>query len=589
MKTNFKKTLAVFLAVLMVMSVFSVTAFAAYTATIQAGTAEGSTLKATLENGTPITEDMLVLTTDSSNYVYLPDEPYFERENYVQDGWTKTASGGGTNLPLDNASKLKQRVTNNTTKFYPHWKQVVFTFTFEAGSNTDTTDPNNYTDATMTEFKSVTMKTDGTDAQPIVLPGAMFTREGYVQTGWSTSKTNNGTGTKYEFNSVYNRSITKDVALYPYWTPLVYDVSFVGGEFGTGTAQSVTVSHNKTTKAPGEIFTREDYTQIGWATTENSDVVELELGAYTPKIISDTVYYPVWRANIYASSATKYNLPFGIVCRDYAENNSYDVTITNEGNVDLDYTLPISSNYDINLVSGSLSLAPGKSFTINIQYKMGLGINDYAEDLVIVASKEPANVTLKAALKVVEHSFGKHKSNGDATYTKDGTKSADCLNNCGAKDTIADPGSMKVYSADNNEATGLASSYEYHRTVRFTAFGSGMDAATNTEVGKRFRPVSWYVDDEFNGEFTDNEYENGYDVTFTHTIFGNYTLIINYVEEEYDATTGEWVATGETDTKTFEYTVGTTAEEEQEIVMPNTILNIIFGLFAELLKLLGLG
>lgn len=579
MKTNFKKTLAVLLAVLMLTSVFSVTAFAAYTAKIQAGSAEGSTLK----DG--ITDDMLVLTTNASNKLTLPDEAYFERENYIQDGWTKTASGGGTLLGFGST----QTVKNNTTKFYPHWKQAVFTFSFEAGNNYDETNPNNYTDASMAELKSETIKTDGTDAQPVVLPGAMFYRDGYVQTGWSTSKSNNGTGTKFDLGSVYNKSITKDVTLYPFWSPLVYDVSFVGGEFGVGTAQNFEISHNKTTRAPGEIFTREDYTQIGWSTIENSDVVELEFNAYTPKILGDTVYYPVWRANIYASSVSSDSVSFGTICVEYQTNASKEFTITNEGNVDLSYTLPVSENYDITLVDGDLTLAPGRSFTVKVEYKMDLTAGNYAEDFVIVASKEAANVTLKAALKVVEHSFGKHKSNGDSTYTKDGTKSADCLNGCGKKDTIADPGSVKVYSADNNDAAGLASSYIHHRTVRFTAYGSGMDAAAEDNLNKRFRPVSWYVDDEFNGEFTGNKFENGYDVTFTHTIFGKYTLIINYVEEEFDATTGEWVATDVTDTKTFEYSVGTTAEEEQEIVMPNTILSIIFGLFAELLKLLGIG
>ena len=40
--------------------------------------------------------------------------------------------------------------------------------------------------------------------------------------------------------------------------------------------------------------------------------------------------------------------------------------------------------------------------------------------------------------------------------------------------------------------------------------------------------------------------------------------------------------------KVFEYTVGTTAEEEQEIIMPNTILSVLFGLFQKLLELLGI-
>jgi hypothetical protein len=122
---------------------------------------------------------------------------------------------------------------------------------------------------------------------------------------------------------------------------------------------------------------------------------------------------------------------------------------------------------------------------------------------------------------------------------------------------------------------------------------------TEDYLTTRYRPKSWYVNDEFNGEFTGNKFEgtdadgdgvkeNLYDVTFTHTVFGEYTLTVTYVEETKDAS-GEWVATGETDTKIFDYSVGATAEEEQEIVRPNTILNIIFGLFAKLLELLGLG
>lgn len=44
------------------------------------------------------------------------------------------------------------------------------------------------------------------------------------------------------------------------------------------------------------------------------------------------------------------------------------------------------------------------------------------------------------------HSFDKYKSNGDATCTKDGTKTATCSNGCGAKDTKSDAGSAKGHS-----------------------------------------------------------------------------------------------------------------------------------------------
>ncbi len=578
MKTNFRKTLAVLLAVLMVASVFSVTVFAAYTSTIQAGSAAGSTLKATLEDGTPITDDMLILTTDASNKFNLPGEAYFEREDYIQDGWTKTANGGGTLIKFG----ASQTVKNNTTKYYPHWKQVVFNVTFGPGNYYDANDPNNFTDASMTQVKEHVIKTDGTDAQKVILPGAMFTREGYEQTGWCTAKSNNGTGTKLEFGSEYTAKITKDISLYPFWTPVVYDVEFVGGEFGVGTSQSFEVSYNKTVKAPDAIFTRDGYSQIGWTTVENSDEIELALNVLTPKITDDVTYYPVWRKDVYSATADATTVNFGTSCIDYSNPGAQNIVVTNDGNAPLEFTLPTDENYNITLVDGSLSLLPGRTFTVSIEPVSNLPIGKYNKTFVFDCDKDVADIEISVSFKVVNHSFGTYKSNNDATYTADGTKTAECLNGCGTKDTVADLGSMKVYSIDNNDAKGLQDSYVHHRTVRFTAYGSGMDDAEGV-VGKRFRPVAWYVNEEFNGEF-----ENGYDVTFTHTLFGEYTLTINYVEEQLDTATGEWVATEVVDTKTFDYTVGTTAEEEQEIIRPNTILSIIFGLFAELFKLLGI-
>lgn len=46
----------------------------------------------------------------------------------------------------------------------------------------------------------------------------------------------------------------------------------------------------------------------------------------------------------------------------------------------------------------------------------------------------------------IGHSFGNYSSNGDATCTKDGTKTATCSNGCGTKDTVTDTGSAKGHS-----------------------------------------------------------------------------------------------------------------------------------------------
>ena len=210
----------------------------------------------------------------------------------------------------------------------------------------------------------------------------------------------------------------------------------------------------------------------------------------------------------------------------------------------------------------------------------------YNETLEFVANKDAVSFSIPARFSVNDHAFNRYESNNDATYSQDGTKTSECLNGCGTKDTIADVGSMKFFGAKYNTVEGLSEEYIYHRTVRFTAYGSGTDYTEEEIVDgvKRFVPDEWYVNEDFNGKF-----EESYDVTFTHTLFGTYILTVNYNEEKYDGTTEEWVPTGETDEKIFVYTVEETAEEKQEILMPQSILGILFGLIEMLLSLLGIG
>jgi len=415
--------------------------------------------------------------------------------------------------------------------------------------------------------------------QTIKASEALYTRDGYVQTGWSTSKS----GARMAVECGGDYEVTRSRTLYPYWEAKGLQVTFAPGEFGVGTAQTVDVPYGSSTKAPGAIFTRDGYSIIGWSSVDGATEAEFGVAENTPAIESEVTYYPVWRLNVYAAEVDVNALNFGVSCIGYKATTAKNVVITNTGNVTLNYTLPTDTAYEVAVVKGSLTLAEGESVELSIKPVLDLAIANYTKTLVFACDHAATSVSIDVAFKVVNHSFGKYVSDGNATYESDGTKTAVCLNGCGATDPIVDVGSKKVYSADNNTALGLSKSYEHHRTVRFTAFGSGMDDEDGV-VGKRFVPVSWYVNDDFNGTF-----EDSYDVVFTHTVFGEYTLTINYVEEEYNADTEEWTPTGVTDEKTFEYSVGTTAEEEQEIIRPNTILTLIFGLFAELLKLLGLG
>ncbi len=434
--------------------------------------------------------------------------------------------------------------------------------------------------------KDLTHKIVAEGNSTITLPDAMYTREGYVQTGWTTSKSGSGsvTSSTYLGNVGASYKVTRNRTVYPYWTILSFDVTFAPGADSVGEAQTKEVDYGKTTNFPGAIFTREGYVQTGWTTVEGGEQ-EYTLTGKTPKIEADITFYPVWIKCDYTVETNISKAIFGNVCVDYSTPAAQVLTITNLGNMDLEYTLPVNDNYDIAVTSGSLSLAPGKSVSIKIQPKGALGVGDYSAALVVDCNYDVSDVTVDATFIVNEHSFDKYYSDNNATYEADGTKTAECSNGCGCVDTIIDLDSMKVYSADNNTVEGLLDEYLYHKTIRVTAYGSGTDNiqedGTIAEGTKRFLPVSWYVNEEFNGEFKDGNF----DINFVHTTFGKFTLQINYVEQEY--VNGEWVDTGVEDEKSFDYYVGPSEKDEQEVVRPNMIVTIIFGLFAKLVELLG--
>ena len=440
--------------------------------------------------------------------------------------------------------------------------------------------------------KDVTFKITGEKGEYITLPGVTYTRDGYVQIGWTTYKSSSGSTTSSTYigdvGELYK--IDRNRSLYPYWKVLSYNVTFAPGADGVGVAQTDEVDFGKTTNFPGAIFTRDGYIQIGWASTEGGEK-EYNVTGKTPKIEGDTTYYPVWEKCDYSVETNISSINFGNVCVGYSAPAAESFVITNVGNMNLVYTLPSTPNYDITVTSGSLNLAKGQSVTITVKPLNGLVSGDYSANLVFDCNYDVSDLAVATTFVVNEHSFDRYESNNDATYEADGTKKAVCSNGCGVEDIVIDIGSMKVYSADNNTVDGLLSEYIYHKTIRVTAYGSGTDniqADGSIAVGtKRFRPVSWYVNDEFNGEFQGDNY----DINFVHTSFGDYTLKIKYVEEEFvcvneEDGTCEWVATGEEDEKAFDYYVGPSAKEEQEVVRPNMILSIIFGLFSKLFELL---
>ncbi len=443
-----------------------------------------------------------------------------------------------------------------------------------AASYTITFGPGNYGNE-----KDITFTMTEEKGTVITLPGVTYTREGYDQIGWTSSKSSSGSTTSSTYLGDVGASytVTKKVNAYPYWKIKSFDVVFAPGADGVGEGKTVSVNYNKTTKFPGNIFTREGYVQIGWSTVDGGEV-EFGLTATTPKIVDDTTYYPVWEICDYSFDASISSVFFGNVCMGYAPIATENLVITNEGNMVLNYTLPTSSAYEVKVVKGDLSLSAGESVTVAINPVDGLAEGDYAENLFFDCDTDVSDFYVAVSFAVKSHNFIRYESNNDATYSANGTKTAYCTRDCGASDTIVDEDTMKLYGAEHNAAVGLSKEYIYHRTVRFTAYGSGSDDFEGV-IGKRFVPVSWYVNDEYNGEFEDGNYL----VEYTHTKYGEYTLTIQYIEEAYDEETGEWVATGVTSESVYEYEVAPN-EKEQDDVQSDNILSIFTKIFQTILS-----
>ncbi len=121
----------------------------------------------------------------------------------------------------------------------------------------------------------------------ISLRGAIFTRSGYIQTGWSTS---DGGAKVYNLGASY--SGTNDLVLYPYWTKqYVIEYSANGG---TGAPSSQIKTHDVTLQLSSDVPTRTNYIFQGWATSSTGAVAYQPGDNYTAN--AAVTLYAIWQA-----------------------------------------------------------------------------------------------------------------------------------------------------------------------------------------------------------------------------------------------------------------------------------------------------
>ena len=198
----------------------------------------------------------------------------FTRNGYTQTGWA-TTDGGTKVFELSGSYSDNEAIT-----LYPVWAQNppdTCSVTYLPGANG--------TGSTVTENK--------THDVAFTLRGALFTREGYTQTGWSITEDDTKT---YELGGSYTAN--EAITLYPVWTqslPNTYTVMYHPGASGTGTESMDTKTLGVALTLRGATFTRDGFAQTGWATTDGGTKA-YELGScYTDN--AAITLYPVWTQN----------------------------------------------------------------------------------------------------------------------------------------------------------------------------------------------------------------------------------------------------------------------------------------------------
>ncbi|MBQ7511207.1 MAG: InlB B-repeat-containing protein [Prevotella sp.] len=192
-------------------------------------------------------------------------------DGYKFVSWAVSGTGASLSSSTDNPTTLTMG-TANATVTATFRALETYTISYNAGANgTGTIDAG-----------------EKTEDVAFTLSSSTFTRDGYVQTGWSLT---DGGELAYELGGSYTTNAAQ--TFYPFWTA-AYTLTY-NANSGTGTMEdtegvgAITLTANA--------FTKNGYSFIGWATTTDGDVVYADGASYT--LSEDATLYAVWAENYY--------------------------------------------------------------------------------------------------------------------------------------------------------------------------------------------------------------------------------------------------------------------------------------------------
>ncbi|MDC7291171.1 LPXTG cell wall anchor domain-containing protein [Blautia schinkii] len=383
-----------------------------------------------------------------------------------------------------------------------------------------------------------------------------------------------------------------------------------GTNFEIGTLSALEVEAGKTatfTVAPKLGLAAGEYKEIININPADTANPTQDAAAVQP-LASVTAVFTVEKDEpVYKFTVDPEDVDFGSKEVGYSEApKAQTVTITNEGNTEVQLTQPQSDFFDVGALSAS-TLKPGEKANFTLRPQKGLEESDYLEVIEIPNSAEVqvlvnayfsvtdksvritgiqktaditglANGTKKTAdaLKlpgtvVIKTSNGKMKAkvtwdvNGSSYDPKStdkqtfnvkgkitlpkGVKNPDDISLVTSVKVSVKGYTAKVPDASQNKITGISSDggYTTESRITFTAVGAGMDNENPRAGDVRYVPLNWKV-------INTNSWSSGpYTVTFGMAQAGNYTLTVTFNRQKFDGS--NWVNTGEQDTKQVNFTI----------------------------------
>ncbi len=264
---------------------------------------------------------------------------------------------------------------------------------------------------------TITFTTDASGK--FTYPEYFFDMPGYTQTSWVTSKTSNS-GKKYAGASA---TIRRNTTYYAGYDALTFNVTFMPGAEGEGEPVSISNKlYNSKITLEDAIFTRPGYVQIGWATTENSDVIEYELNSEFT-ITENVQFYPVWIKPVYDFNVEYDTVNFGTVCEGYYDVESAEFAAINNSNVPVSFVVPQSECFDVEFSTTEAQI--GESIFVSVSPKPYLEIGVYQESISIGVDEE-SSATVDVSFIVRDHIYTDWEATLPATSDSEGIKTRYC-------------------------------------------------------------------------------------------------------------------------------------------------------------------